>query len=50
VKEKEQTKFRIFTSNIFMYKLYVQYGKINVTIVESVTGKVMLSKIYEETK
>lgn len=44
------TKFRIFTSNIAQFRLYVQYGMINVTIKESVSGKVVYTKIYNETK
>ncbi len=40
-------KFRIFTSNIAQYKLYVQYGEINLTITESVTNKVVMSKVYK---
>ncbi len=50
VKEKEVMKFRIFTSNIAQYKLYVQYGEINVTIMESITNKVVITKVYNETK
>lgn len=46
VKEKEITKFRIFTSNIAQYKIYVQYGEVNVTIRESVSNKTVLNKVY----
>lgn len=44
------TKFRIFTSNIAQFKLYVQYGSINVTIKESISDKVVHNKVYNETK
>jgi hypothetical protein len=39
-------KYRIFTSNIAQYQIYVQYGSINLTIVESISEKVVMTKIY----
>ncbi len=43
-------KFRIFTSNIAQYKLYVQYGQIKLTIQESISNKIVMTHEYNETK
>ncbi len=43
-------KYRIFTSNIAKYQINVQYGQINLTIVESVSKKQVLTKVYNQTK
>jgi hypothetical protein len=50
IKLNEIMKYRIFTSNIAKYQINVQYGQINLTIVESISKKQVFTKIYNQTK
>ena len=48
--KKEKTTYRIFTDSKGKFEIYLQYGILNLTIIDSESNETKFTKIYKAEK